>query len=71
MMRLATFGARSSRISKDRKEYCDIIRMYMMSLATFLAMLSLLLGSLAKETYNFKQPTSRSHPIRHLQQKMI
>jgi len=24
---------------------------------------SLLLGSLAKETYNFKEPTNRSHPI--------
>jgi len=24
---------------------------------------SLLQGSLAKETYNFKEPTNRSHPI--------
>jgi len=24
---------------------------------------SLLLGSFAKETYNFKEPTNRSHPI--------
>jgi len=26
----------------------------------------LLYGSLAKETYNFKEPTNRSHPVRHL-----
>ena len=25
---------------------------------------SLLYGSFAKETYNFKEPTNRSHPIR-------
>jgi len=25
------------------------------------------LGSFAKETYNFKEPTNRSHPIPHLQ----
>jgi len=33
-----------------------------MSLATFLAISSLLLGAFAKETYHLKEPTSRSHP---------
>ena len=29
----------------------------------FYKILSLLLGFFAKETYNFKEPTNRSHPI--------
>ena len=29
----------------------------------FCRILSLLQGSFAKETYNFKEPTNRSHPI--------
>ena len=30
---------------------------------------SLLYGSFAKDTYNFKKPTNRSHPIRALQKQ--
>jgi len=30
----------------------------------FCRMSSVLQGSFAKETYNFKEPTNRSHPVR-------
>ena len=33
----------------------------------FCRMSSLLQGSFAKETYDFKEPTNRSHPIQYLQ----
>jgi len=32
-------------------------------ISLFCRILSLLLGSFAKETYDFKEPTNRSHPI--------
>ena len=37
----------------------------------FCRTLSLLWGSFAKETYNFKEPTNRSHPIANLVQDTI
>jgi len=33
------------------------------NIGLFCIILSPLLGSFAKETYNFKEPTNRSHPI--------
>jgi len=42
------------------------IRRLLKILGLFCRISSLLKGSFAKETYNFKEPTNRSHPISDL-----
>ena len=43
--------------------YINVSKMCSMAHIFETAQFALLLGSFAKETYDFKEPTNRSHPI--------